>query len=51
VHTIGLVMPLRDPTTPLATALVAEARRAAAYLMGSDRSLPTPPSLRQTQPA
>jgi DNA-binding transcriptional LysR family regulator len=50
VHTIGLVMPLRDPTTPLATALAAEARRAAAHLMGSDRSLPTLPSLRQPQP-
>ena len=33
VHTIGLVMPLRDPTTPLAAALAAEARRAAAALM------------------
>jgi DNA-binding transcriptional LysR family regulator len=34
VHTIGLIMPLRDPTTPLATALAAEARRAAVHLMG-----------------
>jgi len=33
VHTIGLMMPLRDPTTPLAAALAAEARRAAAFLM------------------
>jgi len=33
VHTIGLVMPLRDPTTPLAAALAAEARRTAAQLM------------------
>jgi len=32
-HTIGPVMPLRDPTTPLATALAAEARRARAILM------------------
>jgi DNA-binding transcriptional LysR family regulator len=30
VHTIGLVMPLRDPTTPLSTALAAEARRVGA---------------------
>src|SRR5262249_6022431 len=28
VHTIGLVMPPRNPTTPLAAALAAEARRA-----------------------
>ena len=27
VHTVGLVMPLRDPTTALAAALGAEARR------------------------
>lgn len=33
VHTIGLVMPLREPTTPLAAALATEARRAAASLM------------------
>jgi DNA-binding transcriptional LysR family regulator len=33
VHTIGLVMPLRDPMSPLATALAAEARRTAARLM------------------
>jgi DNA-binding transcriptional LysR family regulator len=32
VHTIGLVMPERDPMGPLATALAAEARRAAAQL-------------------
>jgi DNA-binding transcriptional LysR family regulator len=32
VHTIGLVMPLREPTTPLAAALAAEARRVAALL-------------------
>ncbi len=32
VHTIGLVMPLRDPTTPLAAALAAQARRTAAEL-------------------
>lgn len=33
VHTIGLVMPLRDPTTPLVAALAAEARRTASHLM------------------
>src|SRR5262249_6349614 len=33
VHTIGLVMPVREPMTPLATALAAEARRTAAQLM------------------
>ena len=33
VHTIGLVMPMREPMSPLATALAAEARRAAAQLM------------------
>ena len=33
VHTIGLVMPLRDPSTPLANALAAEARRAGAQLL------------------
>jgi DNA-binding transcriptional LysR family regulator len=33
VHTIGLVMPMREPTTPLSAALAAEARRAAARLM------------------
>lgn len=33
VHTIGLLMPLRQPTTPLAAALAAEARRVAAELM------------------
>ncbi|MBV8791334.1 MAG: LysR family transcriptional regulator [Pseudolabrys sp.] len=33
VHTIGLVTPLRDPTTPLSVALAAEARRAAVELM------------------
>ena len=33
VHTIGLMMPLRDPTTPLATALASQARYAASRLM------------------
>lgn len=33
VHTVGLVMPLRDPTTALAAALAAEARRVGTYLM------------------
>ena len=33
VHTIGLVMPLRDPLTPLANALAAEARRAGAQFL------------------
>ena len=33
VHTIGLVMPEREPPTPLAAALAAEARRTAASLM------------------
>ena len=33
VHTIGLVMPEREPMTPLAAALAAEARRTAASLM------------------
>jgi DNA-binding transcriptional LysR family regulator len=33
VHTIGLVMPLREPMTPLLTALAADARRAASHLM------------------
>jgi len=33
VHTIGLVMPVREPTTPLAAALAAEARRTGANLM------------------
>ena len=33
VHTIGLVMPEREPTTPLAAALAAEARRTGANLM------------------
>ncbi len=32
-HTIGLVMPVRDPATPLANALANEARRAAAALL------------------
>ncbi|MEJ0079044.1 MAG: LysR family transcriptional regulator [Alphaproteobacteria bacterium] len=32
VHTIGLVMPVREPMTPLATALATEARRAAARM-------------------
>ena len=35
VHTIGLVIPLRDPATPLVAALAAEARRAGAQLMQS----------------
>jgi len=33
VHTIGLVMPVRDPMGPLAAALAAEARRTAGQLM------------------
>ena len=33
VHTIGLVLPLRDPTTALTAALSAEARRVGAELM------------------
>jgi DNA-binding transcriptional LysR family regulator len=33
VHTIGLVMPLREPTTALSAALAAEARRVGAVLM------------------
>jgi DNA-binding transcriptional LysR family regulator len=32
VHTVGLVVPAREPTTPLVAALVAEARRLAASL-------------------
>ena len=36
VHTIGLVVPPREPMTPLAAALVAEARR-----IGSDLSIET----------
>ena len=32
-HTVGLVMPERDPTTPLATALAAQARMTAAELL------------------
>jgi len=35
VHTIGLVMPLQEPTTALATALAAEARRVGAELIPS----------------
>jgi DNA-binding transcriptional LysR family regulator len=34
VHTIGLVVPAREPMTPLNAALVAEARRIAATLAG-----------------
>lgn len=34
VHTIGVVMPLREPMTPLLAALAAEARRTATHLMG-----------------
>jgi hypothetical protein len=33
VHTIGLVLPLRDPTTALVAALAAEARRVGTELM------------------
>ena len=36
VHTIGLVMPLQEPTTALAAALAAEARRVGAELMQSN---------------
>jgi DNA-binding transcriptional LysR family regulator len=32
-HTIGLVMPVRDPATPLANALAGEARRTAAEMI------------------
>ena len=32
VHTIGLVVPAREPMTPLTAALVAEARRVAPLL-------------------
>ena len=32
VHTIGLVVPPREPLTPLAAALVAEAKRLAATM-------------------
>jgi DNA-binding transcriptional LysR family regulator len=32
-HTIGLVMPVRDPATPMASALANEARRAAAQML------------------
>jgi hypothetical protein len=32
VHTIGLVVPAREPMTPLTAALVAEAKRMAAGL-------------------
>jgi DNA-binding transcriptional LysR family regulator len=32
VHTVGLVVPAREPTTPLVAALVAEAKRLAASL-------------------
>jgi DNA-binding transcriptional LysR family regulator len=32
-HTIGLVMPVRDPATPLANALAGEARRAATQML------------------
>jgi DNA-binding transcriptional LysR family regulator len=35
VHTIGLVMPLREPTTALIAALAAEARRVGATMMES----------------
>jgi hypothetical protein len=35
VHTIGLVMPLREPTTALAAALAAEARRVGVDIMQS----------------
>jgi DNA-binding transcriptional LysR family regulator len=37
VHTIGLVVPHREPMTPIALALVAEARRAAAVHLRDDR--------------
>jgi DNA-binding transcriptional LysR family regulator len=33
VHTIGLIMPVREPTTPLMSALAVEARRVAVRLM------------------
>jgi DNA-binding transcriptional LysR family regulator len=34
VHTIGLVVPAREPMTPLNAALVSEARRIAATMIG-----------------
>jgi DNA-binding transcriptional LysR family regulator len=37
-YTIGMAMPLRDPMSPLAAALAAEARRTAANLMATPRS-------------
>jgi DNA-binding transcriptional LysR family regulator len=37
VHTIGLVVPQREPMTPLNAALVAEAKRVAARLESEDR--------------
>jgi DNA-binding transcriptional LysR family regulator len=33
VHTIGLIMPVREPNTPLAAAFASEARRAAVALL------------------
>ena len=50
VHTIGLVMPLRDPTTVLSAALAAEARRAGALMMESDVALPTPAAPKRRRP-
>jgi hypothetical protein len=35
VHTIGLVVPAREPMTPLNAALVIEARRVAVQLDGA----------------
>jgi DNA-binding transcriptional LysR family regulator len=34
VHTMGLVVPAREPTTPLVAALVVEAKRLAATMEG-----------------
>ena len=39
VHTIGLVVPMREPMTPLTAALVAEARRLATTLEGKASAL------------
>jgi DNA-binding transcriptional LysR family regulator len=50
VHTIGLVMPLRDPTTPLSAALAAEARRAGTLMMANDAFLPTPSARKLRRP-
>ena len=35
-HSVGLIVPYREPTTPIVTALVSEARRLAATLRGTE---------------